>query len=138
MDFVYSVRRVDRGVCFKSLNECNNHDDCAQNENCCHQHCCPSEYFQKWKTFPCVSDYFCTNSHLGSKCCLDQNQDTKHCYDYETETCMGNDTKAEVVEVLIELVTDETTTTKSGKIKCRFMGCLKISLQKNPFINECL
>ena len=104
MDFFYSVRRVDRGVCFKSLNECNNHDDCAQNENCCHQHCCPSEYFQKWKTFPCVSDYFCTNSHLGSKCCLDQNQDTKHCYDYESETCMGNDTKSEVVEVLIELV----------------------------------
>ena len=126
MDFVYSVRRVDRGVCFKSLNECNNHDDCAQNENCCHQHCCPSEYFQKWKTFPCVSDYFCTNSHLGSKCCLDQNQDTKHCYDYETETCKGNDTKA---EVLIELVTDETTT-KSGKAKCRLMDCQKISLQK--------
>merc|ERR1712062_952147 len=34
----------------------------------------------------------------------------------ETTTCMGNNTKEEVVEVLIELVTDETTA-KSVQVK---------------------
>ena len=107
-----SVRRVERGVCFESLNECNHHQDCAQNENCCHQHCCPSEYFQYWQTFPCVSDEYCTNLHLGTKCCLDQNEDTKYCCDYEVTTLslVENTTVSEeVFEVLIELVPDETT-----------------------------
>ena len=53
-------------------------------------------------------------------------------------------TKEEVVEVLIELVTDETTA-KSGKTKCRLWAVRKFfrkrslqneSLQKQEFLSE--
>ena len=71
----FSVRRVDRGVCFESVQECNEHDDCdVLSEKCCHQHCCPKNYYQQWQQFPCLSDEYCKNLHLGQFCCLDTNQ----------------------------------------------------------------
>merc|ERR1712038_2188235 len=74
-----NVRDIPRGVCFHALNECNSHEDCPQTttNKCCHQHCCPKEYFNKWKELPCPSDEFCQNMHLGTKCC----SSTKHCCD---------------------------------------------------------
>ena len=85
--FCFSVRHVRRGVCFRTLNECNNHEDCPQNEKCCHQHCCPTEYFDKWKEMRCLSDEFCKNLHLGNAQvlnCISRNLSSK------TPFCSGS------------------------------------------------
>jgi len=93
----HNPRRVERGVCFHSLNECNDHEECTADQNCCHQHCCPSEYFQEWKKLPCLSDEYCANLHLGLSCC----PDTHRCCDVQSQQLTSSADNVTLVEVTV-------------------------------------
>ena len=70
---------TNKGICFREITSCKNNEDCTdgfklQGQNnitsyCCLDHCCPAEYYQAWREWPCHSDFSCKQLGTGSHCC---------------------------------------------------------------------
>lgn len=72
-------RRITRGFCIDSIDECSYHDECEGiGGKCCNGYCCNEEYFEALMALPCTRDEGCqVKGFLMRMCVWKNNQANK-------------------------------------------------------------